>query len=93
VFTDPQNKVIFVTENFGKNIKSFNLNFLPSEVSFHEDEPQTFLVYDKMSPVKGVSFRFLHNLQLGFHMYVYICMYVYVGLLVNLVVGMDVTGV
>jgi len=52
VFTDPQNKVIFVTENFGKDIRSVNLNFSPSEVSFHEDEPLTFLVYDKVSPAK-----------------------------------------
>jgi len=70
VFTDPQNHVIFVTENFGKNIRRSNLNFSPSEVSFHEDEPLTFLVYDKVSPTKRVSFRFLHNLQLGFHIYV-----------------------
>lgn len=69
MFTDPQNKVIFVTKNFGSNITRFNLIFTPSEVSFHEDEPLTFLVYDKMSTAKGVSFRFLHNLS--FH----VCMY------------------
>ncbi|GFG37795.1 hypothetical protein Cfor_11613, partial [Coptotermes formosanus] len=52
VFTDPQNQVIFVTKNFGRNITRFNVNFSPSEVSFHEDEPLTFLVYDKVSPAK-----------------------------------------
>jgi len=66
VFIDPQNQVIFVTKNFGRDITRFNLIFTPSEVSFHEDEPLTFLVYDKVSPAKGVSFRFLYNLHLSF---------------------------
>jgi len=52
VFTDPQNKVIFVTKNFGSNITRFNVIFTPSEVSFHEDESLTFLVHDKMSPAR-----------------------------------------
>lgn len=70
VFTDPHNKVIFVTKNFGMNITRFNLNFSPSEVSFHEDEPLTFLVYDEVSLAKGVSL-YVHNLWLGFiYMYV-----------------------
>jgi len=90
VFTDPQNQVIFVTKNFGTNITRISLNFSPSEVSFHEDEPLTFLVYDEVSHVKGVSFRFVHNLQLGF---ICICMYLYVGLFLNVVVGVDITGV
>ena len=72
MFTDPQNNVIFVTKNFGSNITRFNLIFTPSEVSFHEDEPLTFLVHDKKSPERKVSFRFLLNLQLSFH----VCMYV-----------------
>jgi hypothetical protein len=76
VFTDPQNEVIFVTKNFGRNITRIKLNFSPSEVSFHEDEPLTFLAYDKTSPTKDVSFRFLHSLQLS----VDICMYINVGL-------------
>ena len=74
MFTDPQNQVIFVTKNYGKNITRFKLNFSPSEVSFHEDEPLTFLVYDKVSPAKGVSFRFVPNLQLGY-IYIYICIF------------------
>lgn len=69
VFTDVQNQVIFVTKNFGRNITRFNLNFFPSEVSFHEDEPLTFLVYDKVVPTKQVRFRFLDKLQLSFLVY------------------------
>jgi hypothetical protein len=88
VFTDPQNQVIFLTKNFGRVITRNQLVFSPSEVSFHEDEPLTFLVYDKMSPAKGVSLRYLHNLQLSFH----ICMYM-LDFFLNLVVGMDITGV
>ena len=77
VFTDPQNRVIFVTKNFGINITRFNLNFSPSEVSFHEDEPLTFLVYGEVSGAKGVSFRFVRNLHLGYiYIYMYVCMYV-----------------
>ena len=55
VFTDSQNQVIFVTKNFGKNITRIPLTFTPSEVSFDEDEPLTFLVYDKVAPNRQVS--------------------------------------
>jgi hypothetical protein len=55
VFIDPQNKVIFVTKNYGRNITRIDLLFSPSEVSFHEDEPLIFLVYDKVVATKRVS--------------------------------------
>jgi hypothetical protein len=54
--------VIFVTTNYGRNITRINLTFSPSEVSFHEDETLTFLVFDKVDPVKRVSLRYLLEL-------------------------------
>lgn len=49
VFTDPQNQVIFVTRNYGKNITKIEVGFSPTEVTFHEDESMTFLVYEKQT--------------------------------------------
>ncbi|KAK4886327.1 hypothetical protein RN001_002598 [Aquatica leii] len=47
VFTDTNNKVIFVTKNHGKNITRINVNFIPNDVSFHEYRPDTFVVLQK----------------------------------------------
>lgn len=47
VFTDVKNKQLFVTTNHGRNITRLNVSFTPSEVSFHEYQPQTFLVLHK----------------------------------------------
>lgn len=58
VFTDPQNQVIFVTKDYGKNIMRIKVSFTPSEVSFHEDEPLIFLVYDKANSAKQVNLRY-----------------------------------
>lgn len=63
VFTDPLNQVIFVTKDYGRNITRMNVTFSPSEVSFHEDEPLTFLVFDKVDPIKRVSLRYLLELN------------------------------
>jgi hypothetical protein len=48
---------MFVTKNYGRNIVRIKLPFTPSEVSFHEDEPLTFLVYDKVNSAKQVNLR------------------------------------
>uniref|UniRef100_A0A1Y1LMI9 Sortilin-related receptor n=1 Tax=Photinus pyralis TaxID=7054 RepID=A0A1Y1LMI9_PHOPY len=50
VFTDVNNKAIFVTKNHGKNITRINVSFTPNEVSFHELRPDTFLVLQKSEP-------------------------------------------
>ncbi|KAF2902543.1 hypothetical protein ILUMI_03643 [Ignelater luminosus] len=47
VFTDVRNKQLFVTTNYGRNITRLDASFTPSEVSFHEYQPQTFLVLHK----------------------------------------------
>ncbi|KAJ9597637.1 hypothetical protein L9F63_011506, partial [Diploptera punctata] len=52
VFTDTQSQVIFVTRNYGKDITRIPLTFTPSDVIFDEDEPLTFLIYDKVAPNK-----------------------------------------
>jgi hypothetical protein len=67
------NQVIFVTKNYGRNITRINLAFSPSEVSFHEDEPLTFLVFDKVDPIKRVSLRYLLELTTeSCHIYIYL---------------------
>ncbi|XP_025834721.1 sortilin-related receptor-like isoform X2 [Agrilus planipennis] len=48
VFTDLKNKVLFTTKNHGRDIKKVQLKFTPSEVSFHEFQPQIFLILDKV---------------------------------------------
>jgi hypothetical protein len=67
VFTDLQNQVIFVTKNYGRNITRINLSFTPSEVSFHEDEPLTFLVYDKVNSTKQVNLKYFCNSSITFY--------------------------
>ncbi|KAK7863063.1 hypothetical protein R5R35_006484 [Gryllus longicercus] len=47
VFADVRNKVLFVTNNFGKNFTRRYVEFSPSDISFYEEDPITFLVYDK----------------------------------------------
>jgi hypothetical protein len=66
VFTDPQNQVIFVTKNYGKKIMKIELSFTPSEVSFHDDEPLTFLLYDKVNSTKQVNLSYFYNSSLAF---------------------------
>ncbi|XP_071441297.1 sortilin-related receptor-like isoform X2 [Hetaerina americana] len=52
VFIDSTNKVIYTTTNHGKYIEMTNLKFHPTDISFNEDEPLTFLAYDKIDPTK-----------------------------------------
>ncbi|KAG8226274.1 hypothetical protein J437_LFUL004831 [Ladona fulva] len=52
VFIDSQNKVIFSTTNHGKDFEMVKLKFHPTEISFNEEEPHTFLAYDKIDPEK-----------------------------------------
>lgn len=47
MFTDPHNKVIFTSTDYGRTIKSHIVNFKPSDVSFYEGDAKTFLVHDK----------------------------------------------
>lgn len=54
VFTDPRNKAIFTNSDYGKTIVRRMLDFTPSEVSFYEQDPKTFLVLDKQDPERKV---------------------------------------
>ncbi|KAF5282013.1 hypothetical protein FQA39_LY00537 [Lamprigera yunnana] len=47
VFTDINNKAIFVTKNHGKNITRLDVDFTPNDVSFHEFRQDTFIVLQK----------------------------------------------
>ncbi|XP_046432202.1 sortilin-related receptor-like isoform X1 [Neodiprion fabricii] len=50
VFADSSNQLIFTTWNNGQDIIRQNLPFHPSEISFYEDDPITFLALDKIDP-------------------------------------------
>ncbi|KAK0098602.1 hypothetical protein PV326_006350 [Microctonus aethiopoides] len=50
VFADSANRVIFITNNNGKNITRVPLRFHPSEISFYEENPNYFVALDKIAP-------------------------------------------
>ncbi|XP_060532386.1 sortilin-related receptor-like isoform X2 [Cylas formicarius] len=47
VFTDILHNLIYVTTNYGKSFKRIELKFTPSQLSYHELQPSTFVVLDK----------------------------------------------
>ncbi|CAG9863395.1 unnamed protein product [Phyllotreta striolata] len=47
VFTDVKNNVIFVTMNEGVTFKRIDLNFTPSDISFHPLNPTLYVALDK----------------------------------------------
>ncbi|KAL0266712.1 UNVERIFIED_CONTAM: hypothetical protein PYX00_009183 [Menopon gallinae] len=49
VFSDSENKYIFTTKDSGRTFQRIKLSFHPSSISFHDDEPFTFLVHDKIN--------------------------------------------
>ncbi|XP_024940142.1 sortilin-related receptor isoform X2 [Cephus cinctus] len=49
VFADIGNNLIFITTDNGKNITRVKLPFQPSEISFHEENPNIFLILDKVN--------------------------------------------
>lgn len=54
VFIDAGGKAIFTTQNYGHDIKRINLDFHPSEITFIESDPLTFLALDKIDPSRKV---------------------------------------
>lgn len=54
VLTDITNKVILKTSDSGQTMQQINVEFHPSDVLFHDTDPFTFLVYDKVDPLKKV---------------------------------------
>ncbi|KAL3265395.1 hypothetical protein HHI36_009601 [Cryptolaemus montrouzieri] len=52
VFADVKHKILFVTSNHGKNIRRINVDFTPTDISFHEYHANTFLVHDENHPQK-----------------------------------------
>lgn len=54
MFTDPRNKAIFTNSDYGKTIVRHMIDFTPSEISFYEQDPKTFLVLDKQDPDRKV---------------------------------------
>lgn len=46
VFMDKTNKVVFVTSDYGKKIFRYNLPCTPVDISFHPENPVTYLVHD-----------------------------------------------
>lgn len=47
--------MIFVTEDNGQTVTSYNVAFSPSEIVTHPTQPKVFLVHDKVDPTKAVS--------------------------------------
>lgn len=58
VFTDSTNKVLFTTTDFGKTLRREQLEFHVSDISFHEEEPETFVVLDKSDDARKVGSAF-----------------------------------
>lgn len=56
VFTDIRHNLMYVTTNYGINFSVLELNFTPSEVSFHEQQSSTFVVLDKNNTNQEVRF-------------------------------------
>lgn len=54
VLTDVTNQVIFATKDSGQTMQQYKVDFHPSDVLFHDDDPFTFLAYDKVDPLKKV---------------------------------------
>lgn len=75
VFADVRNKAIFVTADHVKTLKRYHLNFTPSDVSYHQFRPQSFLVHDKedvrhplwLTEDSGQTWRILQEFVKSFH--------------------------
>ncbi|XP_046384173.1 sortilin-related receptor-like [Ischnura elegans] len=52
VFKDSTNRVLYTTKDHGKHFEMVKLKFHPTDISFNEEEPLTFLAYDKIDPQK-----------------------------------------
>ncbi|XP_038113433.1 sortilin-related receptor [Culex quinquefasciatus] len=69
VFTDPRNKAIFTSEDYGATVKVRMLNFTPSDVTFYEADTKMILILDKKDPERklyyttdfGASFTLLQS--------------------------------
>lgn len=55
VFSDPRNKAIFTSEDYGKSVTVRMLNFTPSDVTFYEADTKMMLILDKKDPERKVS--------------------------------------
>lgn len=60
VFTDPRNKAIFTSEDYGKSVMVRMLNFTPSDVTFYESDTKMMLILDKKDPERKVSVEFIN---------------------------------
>ncbi|KAJ8982348.1 hypothetical protein NQ317_013098, partial [Molorchus minor] len=75
VFTDIKHNLMYVTTDYGRNFKRLDLNFTPSDVSFHELHPSTFVVLDKNDTYQklwitedfGRNFRVAHEFVKAFY--------------------------
>lgn len=56
VFTDPRNKAIFTSEDYGKTVTVRMLNFTPSDVTFYETDTRMFLILDKKDPERNLYY-------------------------------------
>lgn len=52
--------MILKTRDSGATMERVKVDFHPSDVLFHDTDPFTFLVYDKVDPLKKVVFLSLN---------------------------------
>ena len=63
VFTDVQNQILYQTSDNGLTIRRLQLKLSPSDVAYDEEDTDTFVILDKVDPMKKVlvvnSYRFI----------------------------------
>lgn len=63
MYTDILNRKIFTTIDHSLHIKSNQLSFVPSEVTYRPDIPFVFIIHDKVSPTKQVCMIYIKILS------------------------------
>lgn len=56
IFTDVINKAIVTSDDKGKTFKVKQLNFSPSDLSFYEADPRTFIILDREDTKRTVEY-------------------------------------
>lgn len=63
---DKTNKAVFVTADYGKTIDKYNLPCTPVDISFHPENPATYLVHDDTLTVIIINFIVFYHFEISF---------------------------